>query len=103
MPLLSTTGYILLSLMVQRRLEMTWLKQFYYFDNIRKNEFTANTYTLKNIASKANQHSYRFIAPKDDLKMSQSDQNIQNLCDSFINTNESMPIIFGFIQKTKTG
>lgn len=53
MPLLSTTGNILLSLMVQIKLEMTWLKQFYYFDNIRKNEFNANTYTLKNIASKA--------------------------------------------------
>lgn len=53
MPLLSTTGNILLSLMVQIKLEMTWLKQFYYFDNIRKNEFNANTYKLKNIASKA--------------------------------------------------
>lgn len=54
MPLLSTTGYMVLRLMVQRKLEMTWLKQFYYFDNIRKNQFTENTYiTLKNIASKA--------------------------------------------------
>lgn len=39
--------------MVQIKLEMTWLKQFYYFDNIIKNEFNANTYKLKNIASKA--------------------------------------------------
>lgn len=29
--------------MVQIKLEMTWLKQFYYFDNIRKNEFNVNT------------------------------------------------------------
>lgn len=33
MTLLSTTGYILLSLMVQWEFETTWLKQFYYLDD----------------------------------------------------------------------